>query len=322
MARMPNSVYRYIFQRTYRQQIVVIALTLALLPLAPVPLELQRRLLDDAVAQKDLDLLGQLGILYLAAMLLSAGLKFAMRTQREFISAHIVRMLRKSVFLNIYTLAPKHRESLEDEIDEGTVVSIMSSEVEKLGGFAGSAISGPLFELGTLVSILGYMFYVEPLVASIALALYSPQFVLVPLFQIRMNRLAQIKALKVRRLGSFITRRHENELLRTDPPARFRELIETILVLRRRFILTKNTMKTINNILIALGPFSVIAFGGYLVIEGRTEIGVIVAFVSGLERLGSPIRELVGSYSQIMDARMRYATLLDAFPEELDDDRM
>ncbi|MEM7438490.1 MAG: ABC transporter ATP-binding protein [Pseudomonadota bacterium] len=320
MAKMPQSVYRYIFERTYRKQAVVILLTLSLLPLAPVPLELQRRLLDDAVANKDLDLLYTLGALYIGAMLLSAVLKFAMRTQRELISASVVRMLRKSVFYNLYTFAPAHLEEDPNEVDEGAVVSIMSSEVEKLGGFAGSAISGPLFEIGTLASILGYMFYVEPLVASIALALYSPQLILVPLFQIRMNRLAQEKALKVRELGNFIVDNPEDDLLRAEPPKSFTDLIEVILSIRRKFILTKQTMKTINNILIALGPFSVICFGGYLVIQGEIEIGVIVAFVSGLERLGSPIRELVGSYSQIMDARMRYETLLGAFPEDLESD--
>ncbi|MEM6619027.1 MAG: ABC transporter transmembrane domain-containing protein [Pseudomonadota bacterium] len=314
---MPRSVYRYILTRTYRSQIVVVGLTLALLPLAPVPLELQRRMLDDAVATKDLELLGYLGLLYLGAMLLAAALKFGMRTQREYISASVVRMLRRSVFFNLYTHAPAHREALTDEVDEGAVVSIMSSEVEKLGGFAGSAISGPLFEVGTLISILGYMFYVEPLVASIAVALYSPQLVLVPLFQIRMNRLAREKALKVRDLGSFLVENDEDVLLRRDPPETFNNLVEVILGIRRKFILTKQSMKTINNVLIALGPFSVISFGGYLVIQGEAEIGVIVAFVSGLERLGSPIRELVGSYSQIMDARMRYETLLSAFPDEL-----
>ncbi len=52
-----------------------------------------------------------------------------------------------------------------------------------------------------------------------------------------------------------------------------------------------------------------------MVIQGQVEIGIILAFVSGLERLGGPIRDLVGSDSQITDARMRYTTLLKAFPE-------
>lgn len=319
MSKMPKSVYRYIFQRSRLQQAVVIGLTLALLPLAPIPLELQRRLLDDAVANKDLDLLFQLGLLYLGAMLLTAALKFAMRAQRELISARIVRKLRRSVFLAIYTNAPEHREELTNEVNEGAVVSMMGSEVEKLGGFAGSAISGPLFELGTLTVVLGYMFWVEPLVASIAVALYSPQLIIVPIFQARMNRLAQTKALEMRKLGNMIVDTPEDDFLRAEPPKSFTELVDKILSIRTRFILTKNTMKTINNLLIALGPFGVISYGGYLVIQGQIEVGVILAFVSGLERLGSPLRELVGSYSQITDARMRYATLLEGFPENFDD---
>ncbi len=317
---MPTSVYRYIFNKSSRQQTVVVVLTLILLPLAPVPLELQRRILDDAVAQKDIDMLIKLGGFYILAMVIAAAFKFAMRAQRELISAGIVRSLRGSVFHYTYTAAPKLPNGQDpadvDEVDEGAVVSMMSSEVEKLGGFAGSAISGPLFEIGTLVFVLGYMFWIEPLVAAIALGLYSPQFIIVPYFQKKMNNLAQEKALRMRDLGSFIVDNPEEDLLRAAPPQSFVDLIEEILRLRTNFILNKNVMKTLNNLLIALGPFGVISYGGYLVIQGQAEVGVILAFVSGLERLGGPIRDLVGSYSQITDARMRYATLLEAFPEE------
>jgi len=319
MKKMPNSVYQYIFRKSFWRQIIVVSLTLILLPLAPIPLELQRRILDDAVAQGNVNLLIMLGGLYLLTMLISAGLKFAMRTQRELISARIVRSLRNSVFYAMYTIVPSmhktHKMQNDDEIDEGAVVSMLSSEVEKLGGFAGSAISGPLFEFGTLVFILGYMFWIEPLIASIALALYSPQLVIVPFFQARMNRLAQKKAIKLRELGSFIVENPQGDLLRAEQPMKFTTLIEGILRLRTRFILNKNIMKTINNLLIALGPFGIISYGGYMAIQGEIEVGVILAFVSGMERLGDPIRELVGSYSQITDARMRYATLLDAFPD-------
>jgi ABC-type multidrug transport system fused ATPase/permease subunit len=257
MRTMPNSVYTYIFRYSKWQQIVVIGLTLALLPLSPVPLELQRRLLDDAVANKDVDLLIWLAGLYVLALLVAAGIKFAMRVQREMISARIVHALRRSVYYHIYTVTPpallKASKGGDDVVDEGTVVSLLSSETEKLGGFAGSAISGPLLQIGMLCVVLGYMFYIEPAVAAIALALYSPQFVLVPIFQARMNRLAGEKAITVRELGNFIVDNVEPD-------------------------------------------------------------------VSGLERLGGPIRDLVGSYGSITDARMRYRILLDSFPEGMDCD--
>lgn len=113
MKKMPLSVYRYILERSKWQQVVVVSLTLALLPLAPIPLELQRRMLDDAVAGKDFDLLIWLGTLYLGALFLAAALKFAMRYQREIISANIVRKLRFSVFFSIFTDAPDSREQIK-----------------------------------------------------------------------------------------------------------------------------------------------------------------------------------------------------------------
>jgi len=322
MRVMPPSVYRYIFRYSKWQQVVVIILTLLLLPLAPVPLEIQRRLLDDAVANNDVDLLVWLALLYVGALLLASGIKLAMRIQRELISARIVHALRRSVYYHIYTVTPPAllKESAEggDVVDEGAVVSMLSSEVEKLGGFAGAAISGPLLQIGTLFVVLGYMFYIEPLVASIALALYSPQFIIVPIFQARMNRLAGEKAITVRSLGNYIVDNAEPDLLNKPPPEGFTILTDRILRLRTRFLMTKNIMKTLNNLLIALGPFGVISYGGYLVIQGQVEVGVILAFVSGLERLGGPIRELIGSYGAITDARMRYRILLDSFPAGID----
>ena len=322
MRTMSPSVYRYIFRYSKWQQVVVICLTLGLLPLAPVPLELQRRLLDDAVANGNVDLLIKLALFYLLALFAAAGLKFAMRVQRELISARIVHALRRSVYYHIYTVTPpsllKASQSGDDVVDEGTVVSMLSSETEKLGGFAGAAISGPLLQIGTLCVVLGYMFYIEPLVAAIALALYSPQFIIVPIFQARMNRLAGEKAITVRALGNYIVDNAEPDLLNRPPPKGFTTLTDQILQLRTRFLMTKNVMKTLNNLLIALGPFGVIAWGGYLVIQGEAEVGVILAFVSGLERLGGPIRELVVSYGSITDARMRYRILLQSFPKGMD----
>ena len=324
MRAMPQSVYRYIFRYSKKRQVVVIGMTLALLPLAPIPLELQRRLLDDAVANKDVSLLVWLAALYVGALLLGAGIKLAMRIQRQLISAPIVHTLRRSVFYCIYTMTPpskiKASADGEDVVDEGAVVSMLSSEVEKLGGFAGSAISGPLLQVGTLISVLGYMFYIEPLVAAIALALYSPQFIVVPIFQARMNRLAAKKAIKVRELGTFIVDQAEEELLEQEPPAVFTELTDAILRIGTKFLMTKNIMKTINNLLIAMGPFGVISYGGYMAIQGEIEVGVILAFVSGLERLGGPIRDLIGSYSSITAARMRYGILLSSFPSHIDAD--
>lgn len=318
---MPRSVYRYIIAHSGRRQIVVVALTLALLPLAPVPMELQRRIVDDAVTKGDTTALMWLALAYLGVLALHSALKFTMQFQRELVSARITRSLRRSVYFRIYTVMPPERlrrfEAGEDLVDEGAVVSMLSSEVEKLGGFGGAAVSAPLLQVGTLASVLGYMFWVQPDVAAIALVVYTPQLVFVPLLQARMNRLAARKALKTRELGHYIVDHAESALLSRPPPPLFERLADQILALRTRYLLTKNTMKTLNNVLMALGPFGVTVLGGLMVIRGETDLGVVLSFVYGMERLADPVRELITIYRSVTDARMRYRILLESFPENV-----
>jgi len=265
MSVLPLSIYQYILQHTLRSQFVVIALTLALLPLAPVPLELQRRILDEAIANKDAALLVKLAFFYVGALMLAAGIKFLMQIQREYIAAGVVHTLRQSLYYCIYTVTPPSKlTKAGEEIDEGAVVAMLTGEVQKLGGFAGSAFSGPLLQIGTLLVVLGYMFWIEPLVAAIAVALYSPQFIIVPLAQWRMNDLTKKTALTVRELGGFVVGNAEHALVGREAPQEYMGLIDRILGLRKRFALTKNVMKSINNLLIALGPFGVTVYGGYL----------------------------------------------------------
>lgn len=315
VSAMPASLYRYILSRTFRRQVVLAVLTVILAGLSFVPLELQRRALDDAVANSDVELLFWLAVAYLAAILASAAIKFMVKLGRDYVSAGMQRTLRDDTFRNIYTedCPPKTCVGPDGAVDSGAVVSIMSSEVEKLGAFAGNAISGPLLQVGTLIAVLGYMFIVEPLIAGVAIALYLPQFVIVPLAQARMNRLAAEKAQVTRDLGDFLVDSDPDSLAQPEPPGRFGNLADDIHRLRRKFVRTKHIMKTINNVLIALGPFGVVAYGGYLVIQGEVKVGVIVAFISGLERVGDPIRELISTYRSIADARMRYGILLDSF---------
>jgi len=314
-AAMPKSLYRYVLDHARNQQIGLALLTLVLAALQPVPLELQRRALDDAVANGDLNLLVLLCGFYLAAILASSVVKFGVRLWRDYISASLTRQLRGDTFTHIYTdnCPPQYRKDGNGGIDNGAVVSILSNEVEKLGGFGGEAISTPLLQVGTLVAVLGYMLVVEPVIAAIAIGLYLPQFVIVPIAQARMNRLAKSKAEATRDLGDFMVDEPDEDLFDRDPPDRFNTLSDDILTLRRKFVLTKHVMKTVNNLLIALGPFGVIAYGGYLAIQGEVQVGVIVAFISGLERIGDPIRQLIGSYRAIADARMRYGLLRESF---------
>ena len=60
----------------------------------------------------------------------------------------------------------------------------------------------------------------------------------------------------------------------------------------------------------------VLLFGGWMVIEGRTELGVVVAFISGFEKIMDPARELLNFYRRMAQMRVQYRLIVAAMRGE------
>ena len=65
---------------------------------------------------------------------------------------------------------------------------MMLAEAEPVGAFVGAYLSEPLLQGGVLLSIFGYMAYLEPTMALVALMVFAPQLVFVPIMQAAINR--------------------------------------------------------------------------------------------------------------------------------------
>lgn len=74
-------------------------------------------------------------------------------------------------------------------------------------------------------------------------------------------------------------------------------------------------MKAMFNLLNALGPMTVMLFGGSLGMQGEVQIGVIVAFISGFERISSPLRELIGFYRVAAQANVQHRLIAEWMAE-------
>jgi ABC-type bacteriocin/lantibiotic exporter with double-glycine peptidase domain len=51
--------------------------------------------------------------------------------------------------------------------------------------------------------------------------------------------------------------------------------------------------------------------GGYLVINGETTIGTVVAFMSGFERMADPSRQLLAYYRLTAETQMQYRLIAE-----------
>lgn len=289
------SVWKYVWRMTGAHQVGVVVLALLAAGLNLAPLELQRRLVDGAIVGGDLQQLIWLGGVYVAVFVILRLVKLALRLYQGWLSESAIRYTRQHL-IRIYA----ERDPAEDHGRPGEAVPVINAETDKLGGFVGEGISQAASNLAMSIGIIGYMLFVEPKVALFSLGVVVPQLLLAPFMQRRLNKLTQQRLRYLRDFGGRVA----GEEVADDEQTR--ERLNLIYSNRIHFYAWKYVMKAILNLLGGLGPIVVLTYGGWLVIQGETTVGVLVAFLSGFERLSSPVRELITFYRQAEQARVQH----------------
>lgn len=294
-----GSLWRYVWRMSGRHQILICCLAVMVAALSMVPLELQKRIVNDAVDGKDLDLLVWLGVSYLAVLFLQGGFKFALRLYQGWLSESAVRYCRQ--FLS---RVHECRSATSDTSGQGQAVSIIGPEIDRLGGFVGEGLSQPVVNLGMLLAVGGYMIVVDPKVALFSLLFIVPQIILVPTVQGSINRLVEKRLTLIRSLSDSIALLSEsNNEAALDP---LQDEINSIYRNRIRIFFLKFATKALTNLMNALAPLSVLMVGGYFMLQGETSIGILVAFISGFERIVGPLRELLTYYRVAAQAQVQH----------------
>lgn len=272
--------------------VCLIAVALAVIDL--IPIELQRRIVNEIVETQDVPLLLQYGAVYLVLVLTHKLGKFVLKMYQSWL-AESARLYTRQHLVSLY------RNGDDQNGDHsGRTVSIVGSEAEKLGGFVGEALSQACVNITMLVGVLSYMLVVEPRIAAFALAFLIPQALITPFMQRRLNELVETRVQYLRDLGDEIA---QDDVVRKDDAQRF---LPKIFDNRMKYFALKHVLKTVLNVLNGLGPFTVLVFGGYLVMQGETEVGIIVAFISGFERMSNPVRELITFYRVAAQATVQH----------------
>lgn len=295
-------LYTYIWTESRSRQVWICVLTMVLAPLMMVPLELQRRIVNEALQQKNIALLAMLGGVYFGIVCLQGAIKFILNMLKGMAVEGIARDIRFRVLERVRG-ADGSGDGTGADLSPGTVVSMLADEAEDVSGFGGDAFGLPLLTGGTIVYVVGYLLWVQPAIAALALALYLPQALIVPITQSSINRLARIRIINVRHLGHIAAGI-------TDPVIAVRmtgaSIIHRIYGLRIGIYLRKYALAALGNFLDSLGAIAVLTVGGYLVIRGETQVGTLLVFISGLNKIADPWDEFVNFYRSVSNTAVAY----------------
>jgi ABC-type multidrug transport system fused ATPase/permease subunit len=295
-----KKLFRFVWKMSGRDQIYLSLLAIAIFLIDLGPLELQRRIINAAVDDQDFRVVILLCLVYVVASALLGGLKFWLNVYRGAVSEQANRELR----LNENLMRVVRAEKRGDAEEEGVAVSIVVSEVESVGGFVGSCFSEPVLNGGILLSVFGYMLVVEPMMALIALALFVPQALFIPFLQNAINIRTQRRVKTMRKLSVDMVE------VTADPKSGreqgFRRRVRRVYDLNMQIYRRKFGMNFAMNLFYHFGLIGILFVGSWFVVEDKTEIGTVVAFISGLNRMNDPWGDLVNYFRDLTNAAVKY----------------
>ena len=261
--------------------------------------------INAAVLHGDLKLILGLVVAY-ACVVLSEGLvKLLMNVYRGWVGEKAVRTLRLSTS-KLVDLMPDQRGKLGIQ---GVGISLILAEPEPIGAFVGISISEFVMQVGILLSVFGYMFYIQPLMAIVSVVVFAPQFVFVPLMQRAINRRVQSRIAVLREASVGVLQSGTGDVERAlQQDLRFAEIFQINLGIFK----LKYSMKFLMNLTQNFGKVIILGVGGWYVINGHTELGTVVAFISGLNNLADPWGDLVNWYQDMMVNGAKYRIFVTA----------
>ena len=190
---LARGLFRFILRISARHQIGLAVITTLLFLISAAPLELQRRIVNDALQRGDFVTIAVLALVYFGVAIAQGGIKLAMNVYRGWVSENSTRYLR-SIVLAALGRGEVHPVGLRSGVD----ISIVLAEADPVGSFVGVSFSEPLLQCGILLSLLAYMTYLQPRMALIALGALAPQILYVPAMQNAVNRRATGRILTLR----------------------------------------------------------------------------------------------------------------------------
>lgn len=310
-----RSMYYWVWHKNSKLQMVLMAIICVTVATRVFPLQMQKQIINEAIGKKDLHLLFIYCGLYMGAVLLAQALKYAIYLLQNYIGERSLLELRIQLFDHILKLPM----SFFRRTSPGLVVSSMTNELIHMPVFIGSAISQPLVNVLTFIAMAGYMFYLNPILGTISLIIYPAEFLVIPRVQRKFNRWNQRRVRKLRLVSSLvgesITGVHEVHGNASNP-LEVNKIGDSASELYQANLwmgVYKYGIKFVNNFFQSLGPFSLFLIGGYLAIQGKFDIGALVAFLSAYEKLYDPWKELMEFYQIYQDSKVRYAQVMDYF---------
>jgi len=345
---MEPSLARYIWKHTWRQQLYILFIVgLSMIPYF-MSFDLPKQIVNGPIQGNgfetpgatqpflaidlDLPLIGRvhvfdgfaldrsqtliaLSMVFLALVVVNGIFKLYINTYKGRLGERMLRRIRFELVDRVLRFPP----SVFKRVKSAEVATMVKDEVEPLGGFIGDAFVQPALLGGQALTALVFIILQSFWLGMIALFIVAIQLVIIPQMRKRLIRLGRERQLTARalsgRVGEIVdgigaihihdTSNYE----RADIAAR----LGTIFKIRYDLYQWKFLVKFINNFLAQVTPFLFYLIGGYFALQGRLDIGQLVAVINAYKDLPGPLKELIDWDQNRQDVQVKYQQVVEQF---------
>ncbi|WP_337267172.1 ABC transporter ATP-binding protein [Oryzifoliimicrobium ureilyticus] len=262
-----------------------------------------------------LQMLMGLSLVFLALVVLNGLFKFYINTYKGRLGERMLRRIRYELIDRVLRFPPRHFKSVKS----AEIATMVNEEVEPLGGFTGDAFVAPALLGGQAITALAFIIIQNFWLGMIAFAIVAVQAIVIPRMRRRLLELGRQRQLTARelsgRVGEIvdgIETIHSNDtsnLERADIASR----LGLIFSIRYDLYQWKFLVKFLNNFLAQVTPFLFYAIGGYLALQGRLDVGQLIAVISAYKDLPGPLKELIDWDQMRQDVQVKYAQVYEQF---------
>ncbi|MQA73261.1 MAG: ATP-binding cassette domain-containing protein [Solirubrobacterales bacterium] len=310
--------------RPYRTQVILMLVALVIATAAALaPPYLAGRAVDDGIAADDAGVLTLIVLIYVASVAVLWAATYAQTYLVGWVGQRALQNLRERIYSHLQAMSI----GFFTRRRPGVLISRLTNDVQALDSLVTDGIVTLFSSTLTLVGVVVILLFLDVPLALVTfvtfplLAVASIAFRIISASAYRLTRekIANITAYLQESLsGVRVVRSFGRE---DRHVARMSALNEENRVANMRTVYLNASYFPAVELLSAIGTAVILLYGGYRVIDGDVEIGILIAFVGYLAQFFDPIQQisqLYTTYQQGMAALDKIFDLLDTRPDLVD----
>jgi ATP-binding cassette subfamily B multidrug efflux pump len=295
---------------------MAVLLLLAGAGLALVGPALTQRALDVAIPNHDIDLLGTLAAVFLAALLVDFAVEYGQTLLTAYIGQRVMYDLRMQIFGHLQRLSI----SFFDRNPVGRLMTRVTSDVETLNELFSSGVVTVFGDVFTLLAIMTMMLVVDWRLALVTFSVIPLVWLTATIFRRRVREAFRDIRIRLARLNAYLQERLSGMRVvqlfgrEQDSAARFAELNREHLQAHLRSITMYAVFFPVVEILTSIAMALLLYYGGLRTLSGSLTVGVLAAFIQLTRRFFQPLQDLSEKFNLLQSAMAsseRVFSLLD-----------